>query len=130
MTSATRCPCGSGDTYAACCERFHSGEAAAPTATALMRSRFSAFAVADADYLLETWHPSTRPEVLELDDGLHWTRLDLVDAVDGGPFDQTGIVEFRAHHRAADVRGVLHERSRFVRESGRWCYVSGVLDQR
>jgi SEC-C motif-containing protein len=93
-----------------------------------MRSRFSAFAVADANYLLETWHPSTRPDVLDLDDGMRWTRLDIVDAVDGAPFDTTGVVEFRAHHRTADGRGVLHERSGFVRQDGRWFYVSGELD--
>lgn len=128
MTSPTRCPCGSGDTYTDCCGRFHSGEASAPTAGALMRSRFSAFAVADASYLFSTWHPSTRPSDLALDENTRWTRLDLVDVIDGGPFDTTGVVEFRAHHRTGDVRGVLHERSSFVRQDGQWFYVNGEVD--
>lgn len=125
IDSSTRCPCGSGDSYGSCCEPLHSGAAPAASATALMRSRFTAFAVGDGPYLIETWHPSTRPDDLELDDRLRWTRLDIVEAVDGGPFDATGIVEFRAHYRGADTRGVLHERSQFVRDGGRWLYVSG-----
>ena len=61
------CPCLSGEQYADCCGRFHAGEAEAPTAEQLMRSRYSAFVVLDAGYLLRTWHPETRPASLELD---------------------------------------------------------------
>ena len=64
-----------------------------------MRSRFSAFAVGDAGYLLETWHPSTRPASLELDEGIRWFRLDIVDRVAGGLLDDTGTVEFIARYR-------------------------------
>lgn len=91
-----------------------------------MASRFSAFAVGDAGYLLATWHPSSRPAELVLDDDEHWWRLDVVETVGGGPFDTSGIVEFRAHHRSSAGRGVVHERSRFVREDGRWFYLSGT----
>jgi SEC-C motif-containing protein len=94
-----------------------------------MQARFSAFAVADASYLLETWHPSTRPERLELDETMRWTQLNIVEAVNGGPFDMTGTVEFRAHYRTTGGRGVLHERSNFTRHDGRWRYVSGELKQ-
>jgi SEC-C motif-containing protein len=124
MTAPVRCPCGSGDTYADCCAPLHRGETAPPTAQALMRSRFSAFAVADADYLRSTWHRSTRPERVELDEELTWIRLDIVDVVAGGLFDGTGIVEFEAHYRSGGRRGVLRERSHFAREDGRWFYVS------
>src|SRR3954468_12168696 len=117
-----RCPCGSGDTYDECCGRFHAGAATAPTARALMASRFSAFAVGDEDYLLATWHPSTRPASRPLSD-LEWRRREVVDVVGGGPFESSGIVEFRAVYRSASGRGSLHERSRFVREDGRWFYV-------
>ena len=120
-----RCPCGSGDTYEDCCGRFHSGAAAAPTARALMASRFSAFAVRDEDYLLWTWHPSTRPAAVPLAD-LQWRRLEIVDVVGGGPFESSGIVEFRAHYRSASGRGVIEERSRFVREDGWWFYLDAV----
>ena len=137
-----RCPCLSGDTYGSCCGRYHAGlrpgpDGAAPgphapTAEALMRSRYSAFAVGDADYLRATWHPSTRPADLDLDldDDVEWRRLDGVRTEAGGPFDTTGVVEFVAHHRSrtdpAD-RGRLHEVSRFVREGDRWSYVDGTI---
>jgi SEC-C motif-containing protein len=124
-----RCPCGSGDSYADCCERFHAGEPA-PTARALMAARFSAFATGHVAYLERTWYPSTRPAEVTLDEGIRWQRLEIVDTVAGGPFDIDGVVEFRAHYRAGNGRGVLHERSRFVREDGEWLYVSGTLDPR
>jgi len=113
-----RCPCGTGLPFAECCGRFHAGEPA-PTAEALMRSRFSAFAVGDAAYLLATWHPSTRPADLELDDA-RWYRLDILGRSHGGPLDTTGTVEFEAFHRGGSQR----EHSAFVREAGRWYYVS------
>jgi SEC-C motif-containing protein len=90
-----------------------------------MRSRFSAFAVADAGYLLGSWHPSTRPAKLDLDEETRWTVLEIVETVRGGPFDELGTVAFRAHYRTPDVRGVLAERSRFLREDGRWWYLDG-----
>jgi SEC-C motif-containing protein len=91
-----------------------------------MRSRYSAFAVGDAAYLHATWHPSTRPHRLDLDDDLRWTRLDVLATDRGGPFDTEGTVAFAAHHRGPDGRGVLREVSRFVREHGAWLYVDGV----
>ena len=123
------CPCGSGLDYSGCCEPLHLG-AAADTAEALMRSRFSAFALGLDGYLLSSWHPSTRPATLELDDGTVWRRLQIVDTVAGGPDDETGIVEFRASYRDSDgAAGVLHERSRFARIDGRWAYLDGVISQ-
>ncbi len=91
-----------------------------------MRSRYSAFSLGDAAYLLRSWHPSTRPAALDLDDDVRWLRLDVLDVERGGPFDTDGVVEFEAVHRDASGRGVLHERSRFVREAGRWFYLDGV----
>ena len=119
-----RCPCLSGLPYAECCEPLHHGVSAAPTAEQLMRSRFSAFAVGDADYLLETWHPSTRPATLELDPELRWYRLDITGRSAGGPLDAHGEVEFEAFWRSPDTRGSQPERSAFVREGGRWLYVA------
>lgn len=89
-----------------------------------MRSRFSAFALGLAPYLRASWHPSTRPGEVELDDTT-WRRLQIVDTVAGGPDDDDGIVEFRASFRGADGAGLLHERSRFAREGGRWFYLDG-----
>jgi SEC-C motif-containing protein len=94
------------------------------TAEALMRSRFEAFRDADAEWLLASWHPSTRPATIDLDSELRWRGLQIVDVVDGTMDDETGLVEFRATYVVApgDVR-VLHERSRFIREHGRWYYL-------
>lgn len=118
------CPCGSGAPYGTCCGPLHEG-AAAPTAESLMRSRFSAFALGLTPYLVSSWHPSTRPDDLTLDDDVTWRRLQIVDTVAGGPEDADGIVEFRASYRGPDGAGLLHERSRFVRDDGRWAYLDG-----
>ncbi len=122
----SRCPCLSGLTYDACCGPLHAGAAVAQTAEQLMRSRYSAFAVGDPDYLKATWHDSTRPKALELDTDRRWYRLDILRTERGGPFDTDGVVEFRAYHRSPDGKGSQHEVSRFVREDGRWWYVDAI----
>ena len=119
------CPCGLGDAYDACCGRFHAGSPA-PTAESLMRSRYSAFAVGDAGYLLRTWHPSVRPQTLELDPDLRWTRLAVLETQGGGLFDAAGTVSFRAVYVEDGQRGVLAETSRFVRQDGLWAYLGPV----
>lgn len=130
MLDTDRCPCSSGETYGGCCGRFHrslaSGGPGAPTAEALMRSRYSAFALGDAEYLRATWAAETRPEDLGLDDGTRWRGLEVVRTQAGGPFDTEGVVEFIARFRLADgVPGELRETSRFAREGERWVYVDG-----
>ncbi|GAA3761371.1 YchJ family protein [Microbacterium kribbense] len=97
------------------------------TAEQLMRSRFDAFRRGDAAWLLRTWHPSTRPVALDLTGNPRWRGLQIVDVVDGGAGDDTGIVEFRATHFADEGIGILHERSRFVRQDGRWFYLDGEI---
>lgn len=126
----SRCPCGSGDVYGGCCLPLHRGRPAA-TAEALMRSRFSAFAVGDDQHLLRTWHPDTRPETLELDPDLRWYRLDIHATTGGGPFEEWGTVDFTAHYRpmpGTDApRGSQHENSRFRRVDGQWLYLDGAV---
>ncbi|NYF10630.1 SEC-C motif-containing protein [Leifsonia sp. AK011] len=124
-----RCPCGSGLPYDECCGPLHAGAASAPTAERLMRSRFSAFAVGDAGYLLRTWHPSTRPAELETDGDVRWYRLDIERRTAGGPFDTEGTVTFTAWFRSPEGAGSLHERSRFRREDGAWFYLDGVVTE-
>ncbi|WP_086600106.1 YchJ family protein [Streptomyces swartbergensis] len=119
--STRSCPCGLLVAYGDCCGRYHSGSAAAPTAEALMRSRYCAFVKGDAGYLLRTWHPRTRPGTLELDPRTRWTGLEILDTSDGSAFHSGGTVEFRASYRG----GSLHERSRFERVDGAWVYVDG-----
>ena len=121
------CFCLSGEAYAQCCGRFHSGQSDAATAEQLMRSRYSAFVLLDAGYLLRTWHPDTAPSELELDPAMEWRRLDILSISRGGPLDSEGTVEFKAHFRHDGGRGVHHETSRFVREDRRWYYVDAVL---
>ena len=84
-----------------------------------MRSRYTAYALGDGPYLLRTWHPSTRPRSVEL--STRWLRLEVLSA-GGGLLDAEGAVHFRAHH----LGGVLEERSRFVRDGGRWSYLGPV----
>ncbi|MFF8939639.1 YchJ family protein [Streptomyces paradoxus] len=115
------CPCGLPEPYEACCGRYHSGAAAAPTAEALMRSRYCAFVKEDAGYLLRTWHPRTRPGTLEPDPGMRWTGLEILGTSGGSAFHSSGTVEFRASYRG----GSLHERSSFERVDGAWVYVDG-----
>jgi SEC-C motif-containing protein len=124
------CPCGLGEPYDVCCGRFHRGEAEAPTAEALMRSRFSAFAVRDEAYLLRTWHPSTRPPRVELDPDQEWFRLDILGKQRGGLLDTSGTVEFRAQYRLGGRVGATDEHSRFVRDGGAWQYVGAIPQTR
>lgn len=120
------CPCLSGLPYEECCGPLHRGGALPPTAERLMRSRYPAYAVGDSDYLLATWHPSTRPATLTLDPDIRWYRLDIVRRTRGGMLDSEGVVEFEAHYRTSRGRGSQHEVSEFIRSEGRWFYVAAV----
>ncbi|MBY6221805.1 YchJ family protein [Marinobacter nauticus] len=115
------CPCGSGKAYQLCCQPCHAG-APADTPEALMRSRFSAFVVKDADYLLATWHPETRPAELDLSGSPEWVSLQVLSSSAGA---DTGRVHFRAVYRAGGGWGYLEERSDFSKENGRWFYREG-----
>ena len=122
--AAPPCPCGSGQPYARCCQPLHDGEIQAASALILMRSRYAAFVQHRSDYLLATWHPSTRPAPFDLHDDLsQWLGLKICAHTQQ---DETqASVEFIARYRL-DGRGQrLHEHSQFVREEGRWFYVSG-----
>ncbi len=99
------------------------------TAEELMRSRFEAFRRGDAAWLLRTWHSSTRPASLDLNGNPRWRGLQIVDTDRGGLTDTSGAVEFRATYLAdGSGIGILHERSRFIREDGRWFYLDGDVD--
>jgi len=119
------CLCGSQSTYANCCGPLHEG-AAAGTPEALMRSRYSAFVQGRVDYLLASWHASTRPAVLSLDAEVTWLGLSIKAAPQVLSGALHGEVEFVARWRLGGGRAQRqHERSRFVCEQGQWFYLDG-----
>ena len=124
---ADSCPCGKPLAYANCCARWHAGAAAADAET-LMRSRYSAYVLGRADYLLATWHPSTRPDHLDLDAEPRpkWLGLTVKRHVVTAP--DAAMVEFVARYRVAGRGRRLHEISRFIREAGQWYYLDGEVD--
>lgn len=94
-----------------------------------MRSRFTAFALGDTGYLLRSWHATTRPGELDLDPDRRWLFVEILRTAGGGPFDESGIVEFVAHYRDPGGRGRLHETSRFLRVDGFWQYLDGEIER-
>lgn len=126
MDPTLPCPCGSPRHYAACCGRLHLGVERAPTAEALMRSRYAAYVLDLRPYLLATWHASTRPpELPPPEPGLRWLGLDVkrCTRID----DDHAIVAFVARSKLGGRAHRMGETSRFVREGGRWYYVDGEV---
>lgn len=124
------CPCGRLDerkrarTFGACCGRWLEGDALAPDAESLMRSRYSAFVLERAPYLLATWHSTTRPNAVEFEPGVKWLGLEVRAHRRTG--DTTAEVEFVVRLKPISGPAVRqHERSRFVCEAGRWLYLDG-----
>ena len=118
------CPCDSGKAYNSCCQPYHQG-LAAPSALALMRSRYSAYALELTEYLMATWHPDSRPSSLNLseDPAIKWIGLAInlakQDAIDHAT------VEFVARYKLAGKAYRLHELSEFKKLDQRWYYLSG-----
>ena len=129
--ASAACPCGletkpgQPRQLADCCGRYLDDFAGrpAPDAPSLMRSRYSAFVLERADYLLATWHARTRPARLSFEPDARWLGLEVRAHVSAGP--AAAEVEFVARMRVAGKAVRLHERSRFVLEAGRWFYVDG-----
>lgn len=120
----TACPCGSGKTLASCCQPYINGTLVAPTAEALMRSRYSAYAIHDEQYLLNSWHVSTRPDHIDADPSVQWIRLKIIDAD-----SSQNHVEFVATFRLNGKAFKLCENSRFVFEEGQWFYLESETCQ-
>ena len=91
-----------------------------------MRSRYSAFVLGDADHLLATWDPATRPGSLDLDPAVRWTGLEVLATTGGSLLAAEGTVEFRASYVREGRAGAQHENSRFTRDGGPWRYLDGV----
>jgi SEC-C motif-containing protein len=125
-TKTMLCPCGSTKPYAACCARYVEGKEAAPAAEALMRSRYTAYTLLQEEYLLASWHASTRPAALGLAEDVQtrWLGLD-VKRREQQDADHA-VVEFVARYKVNGRAHRLHEVSRFVREEGKWFYLDGA----
>jgi len=121
------CPCDSQRHFADCCQSFLLDKVFAPTAEALMRSRYTAFALQQRDYLLDTWHPSTRPQQLTFDTDVRWLGLKVKSTEAGREQDENGWVSFVARYKIQGRGHRIVERSHFVRENGRWFYVDGEV---
>lgn len=116
------CPCGSGKSYARCCQPYHTGATLPDTPEQLMRSRYSAYALQDVNYVLATCHPDKRPTDLDLNDGIRYTGLKIHEA-------SGNEVDFTASMKTPD--GQVHrfrERSCFERLNGRWVYLDGTVN--
>ena len=120
------CYCQSNKPYSECCEPYHLGEAA-PTAEALMRSRYSAYVLDKGNYLYKSWSQSTRPTKKSLKQGepMQWQSLEIIRCEAGSALDQEGVVEFKASYLVDNKTETLHEISRFIRENNRWVYLDG-----
>lgn len=131
-TMKKTCPCGSGETYDYCCGPYHEGRALPETALQLMRSRYSAFVLKLADYLLDTAHPDKRRPQLKNEitagfEDIEWLGLEIISKSLGEKSDKIGKVEFKAYYLSGGREYVQHELSRFKKHSGRWYYLDGIL---
>lgn len=122
------CPCGSGRDYAACCQPIIKGGARAPTAEALMRSRYTAYVKGEVDYIM---HSCVQDDGIDEDATRNWSQkadwkgLRIVRTEKGGPADTDGVVEFVASYTMDGLKDEHHETARFVRQDGSWLYESG-----
>jgi len=114
------CPCGSGKSFKLCCEPIMNDTSTATSAEVLMRSRYTAYALRNKQYLLESWHSSTRPQSIDLDASVQWLRLEIINSGNDH-------VEFIATHRVHGKAYKMHENSHFVFEDGRRFYVDGEM---
>ena len=127
------CPCGSALEYSLCCQRYLTGEQVAPDPASLMRSRYAAFVMRDADYLVKTWHPSCHATDFrqEIESGFantQWSGLTQYETATGKD-ENEGFVSFVARFKEKGKTGAIIERSRFLKENGQWYYIDGTRPQ-
>ena len=125
LENTDKCPCGSEKSYGLCCQAYLEQTQQAPTAEALMRSRYTAFTQQDEHYLRYSWHPDSCPQNIRLNESIIWLGLTIKVTVDGLAGDDTGTVEFVARSKINGKAQRLHENSRFVRVDNRWLYIDG-----
>jgi SEC-C motif-containing protein len=126
------CPCASGREYPECCEPFLLGQTRPPTAAALMRARYTAYALGAIDYLYKTSGTRVRKEFdaensRKWADSAEWTGLEIVATENGQEHDETGMVEFVAHYKIKENTFNHHERAQFARQNGVWTFMDGKI---
>lgn len=131
MTETELCPCGSGTPFVDCCSPVIAGKRAAATAAQLMRSRYTAFAKGNVDYILSSHDPETvkdvvREEVEAWSQQSEWLGLDIVRTEAGEADDETGTVDFVAKYRLKGLTTQHRERAEFRRVDGKWVFVDGA----
>ncbi|QRM88796.1 Sec-C motif domain protein [Lacinutrix sp. WUR7] len=122
------CYCGNNKTYKSCCEVFHLNNGKTETAQQLMRSRYSAFVLANGDYLMETHHSSTRPTsekkaIVKWAKSVAWIKLEIEETTKGLEKDKEGTVTFNAYFYENSKVDVIHEKSAFIKENNKWYYL-------
>ena len=129
------CPCGSNILFDECCQPYIDETKPAPTPTALMLSRYTAYTLKNASYLIATWHPDCHAEHWResLQDGFattQWLGLQVLNQHEGRDQDE-GFVEFAARFTETGQEQIhlIHERSRFLRLKDRWYYIDGIKPQ-
>ncbi len=122
------CLCGSNVPYSSCCQPLHLYSKKPDTATCLMRSRFTAYAMQNSSYLLETWVEAKRPKNIDFSkEKSEWTKLEIVKTKKGEIKDSKGLVEFKAFYVIDNEEYVMKEISRFQKKSGQWLYLDGLV---
>lgn len=122
------CYCGNNITYLECCEKIHRDIHLAVTAEQLMRSRYSAFVLANGDYLMQSHHRSTRPikekkSIIKWAKSVQWIKLEVLETSKGKPEDTEGSVTFNAYFYGKGNVEVIHEKSAFIKENNHWTYL-------
>lgn len=122
------CYCGSLNPFTNCCEKVHKNLAEAKTAEQLMRSRYSAFVVANGDYLMASHHTKTRnlkekKSIVAWAKSVQWIKLEILETSKGKQNDSEGTVTFNAYFYERGTIEVIHEKSAFVKENNHWKYL-------
>ena len=133
MSETVTCRCGSGNEYNLCCVIAHNNILDVITAEQLMRSRYTAFCMANGDYLHKSHHSTTRPnsklerkEIVKWAKSVSWVKLEIINTKTGLENDNFGTVEFKAYYLENGIPGIIHEKSTFEKENGYWVYVGGT----
>lgn len=128
-----KCPCGSGKAYGECCEPIIKGTSLAPTAEALMRSRYSAYVKHEIDWIAKSCVRESDEAEIDMEETRKWSEestwngLKILRTEKGGENDKTGVVEFTADYTRKGIRDVHHETANFEKKKGEWIYTYGTL---